>query len=76
MMDWTDGFDAMGSWMAVYGVVVVVAVLVCTVALIRMDHRGPNDDPLSEAERELRMRLARGEIDVDEFLREQAALRR
>lgn len=76
MMGWADGVDGASGWMAVCGIVVGIALLAGTVLLIRVNYRDRSQEPLSEAERELRLRLARGEIDVDEFLREQSALRR
>ena len=76
MMGWAQGVGNADGWMAVCGIVVGIALLACTVALIRVNYRDRSQEPLSEAERALRLRLARGEIDLDEFLREQSALRR
>lgn len=76
MMGWADGVDRTGAWMAVCGIVVGVALLAAMVVLIRVNYRDRSHEPLSEAERELRLRLARGQIDRDEFLREQSTLRR
>lgn len=76
MMDWAYGGGGAGGWIPLCAVVVGIALLACTLILIRANYRDRDDRPLSEAERELRLRLARGEIDVDEFLKEQAALRR
>ncbi|WP_188837539.1 hypothetical protein [Flexivirga endophytica] len=75
-MGWSDGVDNADAWMTVCGFVVGVALLACTIVLIRASYRDRSQEPLSEAERALRLRLARGEIDVDEFLREQSVLRR
>lgn len=76
MMSWADGVHGAGTWMAICGIVVGVALLVCTVMLIQMTYRDRSQEPFSEAERELRLRLARGQIDLDEFLKGQSALRR
>lgn len=73
MMGRADGIRA-GGWTAVAGIVVGVVLLASTVSLIRINYRDRSQEPQSEPERELRLRLARGEIDVDDFLREESAL--
>lgn len=72
MMGWT-GYDGNG-WMAVCAGIFGAALLVGVIAIVWIITR---DQPkrMSEAERELQLRLARGDIDLDEFLRQQAALR-
>lgn len=74
MMRWADGVDAAGGWMVICGAGVGVVLLVCTIALIRTNYR--DREPLPDVERELQLRLAREEIDLNGFFRERAALRR
>lgn len=71
----TRGLGAAG-WMPLCGAVVGIALLICTIALIRVNYPDRADRSMPDAERELRLRLARGEVDVDEFLTELDALRR
>lgn len=74
MMRWPVGIDAFDEWMAMGGAAIGLALLSATIVLIRVNYRDRHTEPMADAERELRLRLARGEISVEEFLRDQAAL--
>lgn len=76
MMHWTDGPETASGWMLLCGLLMAVVLLVGAAALIRLASRERDTAHVPEAERELRLRLARGEIGIDEFLRQQDALRR
>ncbi len=85
MMD-GDGMDGGGWWWiwVVGGVVVVALLAVLVIEMTRRNTRGYDSPPVHpgprtaapDAEQVLADRFARGEIDVEEFEKRRAALRR
>jgi putative membrane protein len=80
MMDWNDHHNGFGwGWvMVALLVVLLVAVTVLLVRHVSVSGGGPSSEPgdgRSRAEDVLAERLARGEIDEDEYRRRRAALR-
>ncbi len=85
MMDW--GYGAGWGWLMAFVMIAGLLLLGCAIALLfaiatrtgRPRETAHQDAPgapvTSEAERELEMRFARGEIDADALIRGRAALR-
>jgi putative membrane protein len=73
-----DGWDMNGwgwGWMTLMMVVGVLLVALLVVTLLRGSVPGPRSDDRPDAEQVLAQRLARGEIDEDEYRRRRGALR-
>lgn len=83
MMGWAFGAGYGGAWMMACGVLIGVLLLLGVVALLTLTSRDrgshDRDDKArpreSDALQELKLRLARGEIDPEEFRRARDALR-
>lgn len=63
------------GWMTLMMVIGVLLVALLVVTLLRGSAPGPRSDDRPDAEQILAQRLARGEIDEDEYRRRRGALR-
>ena len=67
MMNWYDGHMTVGGWwMMTVVIVLLVALLAATITLVVRAGRRPSEQPTSP-QALLDVRLARGEIDLEEY---------